>query len=168
MSALFLLALALGGEGEPFLQPGDPLWVGHGMAEGYGLPFLAKLTVKKVRYLIMNEARVVFEENPKRPYYLRTDLGPNYAFLTDPRQTYAFTPEQWEDIRRGRIEIGMSKLMFLCIKPRPEEAFTVADEKGPIEQWVYRAEPVQLFGDLKQNPPTNIYYFQNNVLVAIL
>jgi hypothetical protein len=154
-------------EAAAFLQPGDPLWVGWGMARGYNLPFGEKLTVAKVRLLFMHEARLRFEGIDRR-IYLRTDFGPDYAFRTDPEKTYAFTPEQWQSIREGRITVGMSKEMFLCIKPKAREVHYQPNPAGPIEQWIYRDNPREMYGDRSQNPPTAIYYFQNDVLITIL
>ena len=154
-------------EEQPFLQPGDAIWVGAGMAKGFHLPFGKKLTVKKVRVLFMKEARLYFNELPKR-YYLRTDFGDNYAFREDPDLKYDYSPEQWEAIRRGEVHKGMSKRMFLCIRAKSEEIHYQTNPRGPIEQWIYRENPVGLFGDREANPPTEIYYFQNDVLIEIL
>ncbi len=168
MTAVVLLtALLWMGEKEDFLKPGDHIWVGHGMAEGYGLPFGKKLTIKKVRVLIMKEARVVFEEYPNR-YYLRTDFPASYAFREEPKQTYGLTPEEWETIRRGEITLGMSKRMFLMIKPKSDEIFYRYGAGSPIEQWIYREHYKPLYGKTYQNPPTNIYFFQDDVLISIM
>ena len=153
-------------EAERF-KPGDVIWVGHGMAKGYNLPFRQKLTIKKARYLFMKEIRVVFEEYPRR-FYLRADFGPNYAFRADPRQTYSFSPEQWENIRRGSISIGMSKDLFLLVMPKSEEIHVRPDPDGDVEQWIYREHPKDLYGSFKENPPTQIYYFQNDILISVL
>ena len=147
---------------------GGHIWVGSGMADGYGLTFGQKLTIKKVRVLFMKEARIVFEEIPDRRYYMRTDFGPFYAFVEDPDTLYDFSPEKWEEIRRGVIEEGMSKINFLCIRPKAEEIHYQTNPRGPIEQWIYRENPRGLYGSRAQNPPTAIYYFQNDVLIAIL
>jgi hypothetical protein len=154
-------------EEKPFLKVGDHIWVGSGMASGFNLPFGQKLTVKKVRVLFMKEARIYFEELKKR-YYLRTDFGDSYAFREDPGTKYHYTPEQWEVIRRGEISKGMSKTMFLCIKPKSEEIHYQTNPAGPIEQWIYRENPVDMFGSREANPPTEIYYFQNDVLIEML
>ena len=144
--------MAVNSEGKvAFLQPGDPLWVGHGMARGYDLPFGKKLTVKKVRILFMMEARVVFEEYPRR-FYLRTDFGQDYAYRNDPKNHYQFSPEQWETIRRGTITVGMEKQMFLLIKPKSEEIHYQTNPRGPIEQWIYREHPRILYGATEPKP----------------
>ncbi len=168
MIALMLIGLLTLGE-TPFepLNQGDPLWVGRGMALGFNLPFGKRLTVKRVRVLLGQEFRLVFEEYPRR-FYLRTDFGPDYAFREDPKESFDFSEEQWAAIIEGRIEVGISKKMFLCIKPRAHEIHVREDPGGPIEQWIYRANPVQLFGADEQNPPTHIYYFQKDFLIAIL
>ena len=164
----WLLALALVGSGlEIGLQPGQHLWVGHGMARGYDLPFGQKLTIKRVRVLLSQEARLVFEEYPRR-FYLRADFADNYAFRGDPYTTYDLTDSQWQDVRAGHITLGMSKRIFLLIRERPEEINRQEDPGGPVEQWIYRDEPSALFGRREQNPPTAIYYFQNDILIAIL
>ncbi|CAM2064315.1 hypothetical protein SCOR_03030 [Sulfidibacter corallicola] len=163
-----LLPAFMGGDAEPFLEKGDTLWVGRGMAEGYRLTFLKPLTVKSVRVLFMKEARVRFHEIPGRRFYLRTDFGDDYAFRTNPRDTYPFTPDQWSAIQAGRIRLGMSKSMFLCIMPKSEEIHVQRDAEGPVEQWIYRKEPVQLFGAGQQNPPVAVYFFRNEVLVSKL
>lgn len=163
-----LLPALAGSDGEDFLQKGDRLWVGIGMAQGYNLPFGEVLTVKKVRVLFMKEARVVFEEIPGRRYYLRTDFGPYYAFRQDPKKAYTFTPEEWETIRRQEITIGMPKSLFLCIKPKSDEIHYQTNPRGPIEQWIYREHPKDLFGSRSENPPTQIYFFQNDVLIAMI
>lgn len=152
---------------DDFLQKGDRIWVGIGMAEGYNLPFGKILTIKKVRVLFMKEARVFFEEIPGR-FYLRTDFGPNYAYRADPKQSFKFSPDEWETIRRKEITIGMAKTLFLCIKPKSQEIHYQTDPRGPIEQWIYREHPRDLYGSRSQNPPTQIYYFQNDILIAII
>ncbi len=149
------------------LKPGDHIWVGYGMAKGYDLPFAKRLTVKKLRYMFMAEVRVVFEEYPRR-FYLRADFGPDYAFRGEPFKTFDFTEEQWEDIKQGVITVGMSKTMFLCIKPKSKEIHYQTSPDGPLEQWLYREHPTELFGSAKQNPPTGVYYFQDDILVRIL
>ena len=152
---------------EPFLKVGDHLWVGLGMANGYGLRFGQRLTVKKVRVLFMKEARMVFVEHPER-LYLRTDFGDDYAFRQDPRQKYAFSEATWSTILAERIEVGMTLEVFLCIRPRSEEIHRQEQPDGPVEQWIYREHPVSLYGNRELNPPTHIYYFQDGVLIAVM
>jgi len=163
-----LLPVLAGTEQDEFLKKGDRIWVGVGMAKGYKLPFGESLTIKKVRVLFMKEARVVFEEIPGRRYYLRTDFGPYYAFRENPKKAYSFSPEEWETIRRQEITVGMSKTLFLCIKPKAEEIHYQTNPRGPIEQWIYREHPKDLFGSRSENPPTQIYFFQNDVLIAMI
>ena len=171
----FLLSLPVSGEAgnEPLpqererLQPGDHIWVGYGMAKGYHLPFRKKLTVKKARYLFMKEIRVVFVEYPQR-FYLRSDFGPSYAFWSDPAENYSFSPEQWETIRRGSITVGMHKNLFLMVMPKSEEIHSQPGSGDPVEQWIYREHPKELYGSFQENPPTHIYYFQNDILISIL
>ncbi|MCB1041984.1 MAG: hypothetical protein KDC35_03545 [Acidobacteria bacterium] len=145
------------------IQPGDAIWVGHGMAVGYGLPFGQKMTVVKARELIMKEVRVVLDDH--RKYYLKADFGDDYAFREDPHGKYDFTDQQWRQIENGTIQIGMTLQVFLCIRPRADERYVTDNPHGPIECWVYRDEPVNLWGATEQNPPTAIYYFQNERLV---
>jgi len=153
---------------EPVFAPGDHIWVGRGMAEGYGLDFGRKLTILKVRVLFMKEARMVFAEIPGRRYYMRTDFGPFYAFREDPEHSERYTPEEWETIRRGEITVGMSKDLFLHIRPRTQEINVIRHPEGTIEQWIYRENPRDLYGTRAENPPTEVYYFQNEVLIEIL
>lgn len=168
MSVLGLLGiLAIGDTAFEPLAAGDQLWVGRGMARGYGLTFGERLTVRRVRVLLGQEFRLVFEEYPRR-FYLRTDFGPDYAFRADPEQSFEFSEEQWATIKEGRIQVGISKRMFLCILPKPAEIHVRQDPEGAVEQWIYRANPTELFGSDQQNPPTHIYYFQNDFLIAIL
>jgi hypothetical protein len=136
------------------------------MAKGYNLPFGERLTVKKVRTLFMSEARVVFEERPGR-FYIRTDFTASYAFRENPKKAYRLTPEQWEKVRRGEIEVGMEKHLFLLIRPKPEEVFYRYGPEGPIEQWIYREHQLGLYGKTYQNPPTNVYFFHNDRLISI-
>ena len=62
----------------------------------------------------------------------------------------------------------MHKTLFLCIKPKSEEIHYQTNPNGPIEQWIYREHPRGLYGSRNQNPPTQIYYFQNDILIAII
>lgn len=154
------ILLSWGGVG---LEPGQEIWVGHGMAKGYGMPFATKLTVVKARELIMKEVRVILSDGKK--YYLKADFGDDYAFREDPFQKYPFSEREWEMVQQGVIQVGMRKELFLCIKPRPDEVSQTAHPDGAIECWIYRDEPRDLFGSFEQNPPTSIFYFQNDVLV---
>ena len=162
-----LVFLSAYGDLEGFLKPGDHIWVGIEMARGYQLPFGKRLTIKKIRVLLQQEARIVFEEYPRR-YYLRTDFGNSYAFRENPYEHFDFSDEQWQNIKQERVHIGMSKEVFLCIKPKAEEIHLIGDPGGTIEQWIYREEPIILFGRTKNNPPTHIYFFQNDRLIQIL
>ena len=169
-----LFSLLVGGGFQPelpdpetFLKPGDTIWVGHGMAKGYNLPFGKKLTVKKIRIMFRLEARLFFEGS-NRKYYLRTDFSDNYAFREDPRQKYSFTPEEWYTMRQGTITEGMSKELFLCIRRRAPEIHYQTNPAGPVEQWIYRDNPTSMYGMGVENPPTAIYYFQNDQLIHIL
>jgi len=165
---LYLCAcLPNGGEEQAFLAVGDHLWVGYGMARGYDLPFGERLTVRKVRVLFMKESRIYFEGYPQR-YYLRTDFADDYAFREDPRKKYDFSEAQWEMIRKGEIRIGMSMTMFLLIWPRSQEIELSADGNGPIEQWLYREKPIELYGTRELNPPTHLFFFQKGTLVATM
>jgi len=151
-----------------FFRKGTKIWVAKGMADGYKLPFGQCLTIRKARKMFMKEVRIVFEEYPERRFYLRSDFGPNYAFRRNPREVYDFTPEEWESIRRGDIRIGMSKRLFLCIKPLAEEIYYQPNPEGPIEQWVYRDKPKSLYGARSANPPSQIFFFQNDVLIHVM
>ncbi len=157
---ILCLCLWLSGDG---INPGDTLWVGYGMAKGYGLPFASKMEVLKAREIMMKEVRVILSDNKK--YYLKADFTDDYAFREDPYLKYDFTPEQWDQVASGLIHVGMSQEIFLCIMPMATEIHQVDHRMGVIESWLYRDEPVVLFGSRAANPPSAIYYFQNGFLV---
>lgn len=99
-------------------------------------------------YISINDKQYTM---PYNEFFMENDL-----YSESPQKIFEIPDNEWNEIQRGKIWIGMESFYLMLIKGYPDDINKTVTASTKFEQWVYRS----------YDGKATYYYFENDILTG--